>query len=147
MKPTIRYATEAELPDSGDDEQGNCKWTKEGTLTRQCSKASYEPCDIPEAVELPVYVCYNIGKYSYGNVSVQSHPPKIDDPDFAKIILTKLVVKTPLPKVEREQCVLGMVEALKKQREEILATAHREAMQIDNRIGDLLAITHQPSEA
>lgn len=139
-KPTVRYASDDEMP--VDD-----FWSQRESLAYKAQDGGLKPKELTGVIDLPIYINYRM---SDGGVKVRQTSLYLDDCSYdskdAEINLAKLVVRLPVPDVDMEQCTSRLVEALEKEKKQILADAHMRAMKLDNKIKDLLAITHQPED-
>jgi len=135
-KPTVRYAADNECPDN--------MWEGRESLAYQFYNNTFKPGELPNRIQVPLYVNYIINE---GRLEVQDTSIYIDNGSNgkdARMNLARLVVELPIPDVQYDECLARVVEALKAEREAILAKAQMEAMRIDDKIQDLLAITYQP---
>ena len=137
MKPTIRLASNEELPISEKDEGDN--------QVRRITGVEME--NLPDMAKLPVYVKYGIGTYNAGKITISDSNYGLGgegDSGFTAICLGRFVIDVPLLKTTRTDCVQAMVKELGAQHDKVLADAHMEAAGIKDRINDLLSIPHQP---
>lgn len=140
---SIRHAEEGELPTRFHDvPEGVPHYTAFDIM--KPLRVGYKPNELPSRLDIPVYVNYQL---KTGEVDIRRIPIYLDteDANYAEVNLLQLVLSVELPRIDNEACIQTLVDALKREKQKVLADAQMKVNELDNRIGDLLAITYQPA--
>lgn len=99
----------------------------------------FTPDDLPESVTRELYVFYGIKGYSAGEISVWD----CDVSGEERILLTTSEVTVKIPKGLKIKD--KVVDALKAEKDKVLANAHMKAKELQQKIDSLLGLEYQPS--
>jgi hypothetical protein len=101
----------------------------------------YAPSKLPTSITRTVYVCYGIGKYNSGRISIEDRPAHASE-EFGRVLLTqhKMTFKIPRCKIDIKS---KMLEILEEEKRKVIADNHMRLKAVEDKISNILAIEYQ----
>lgn len=106
--------------------------------------------EIPNQVTKNIYVCYGVGRFTMGSITIEEHDPEGDrafkrDKDFARIKLAEAEITIDIPEQDLSvnRVKKHVLKILRNERSKIQTKYHMELKRVDDDINNLLAIEYK----